>query len=94
MHKATFLLAPLMLAACATTTAGGSEPSGACDAGKVQSALGQPFTVELGADVESTSGARASRVIRPGQAVTMDYRLDRLNIELDAADKIVSLRCG
>ena len=40
------------------------------------------------------SGARTVRVIRPGDAVTMDYRQDRLNIELDADGKIVRFNCG
>ena len=84
-----------LLSACAaTTTASGGEAAGLCNAASVQSALGRPFTVELGADLEGKSGARTSRVIRPGQAVTMDYRPDRLNVELDAADKVSGLKCG
>jgi len=35
-----------------------------------------------------------ARVIRPGQPVTMDYNPLRLNILLDADDRIVGLRCG
>jgi hypothetical protein len=34
------------------------------------------------------------RVIRPGQAVTMDYSAQRLNVELDKADRVARLSCG
>jgi hypothetical protein len=33
-------------------------------------------------------------VIRPGQAVTMDYRGDRVNIKLNESDANVGIRCG
>lgn len=65
-----------------------------CDPGKVQNHIGHSFTVAMGNQIQQQAGARSTRVIRPGQAVTMDYRSDRLNIELDAQDKIVAIRCG
>ncbi len=34
------------------------------------------------------------RIIRPGEAVTMDYREDRTNIELDGNDRVVRVYCG
>jgi hypothetical protein len=40
------------------------------------------------------TGATIVRIVRPGEAVTMDYREDRLTLELDAAGKVVSARCG
>jgi hypothetical protein len=33
------------------------------------------------------------RHIRPGTQVTMDFRADRLNIDIDAAEKITDFRC-
>lgn len=35
-----------------------------------------------------------TRIMRPGQPVTMDFIPDRLNVLLDAADRIVGFRCG
>ncbi|WP_280571239.1 I78 family peptidase inhibitor [Chromohalobacter sp. 296-RDG] len=32
--------------------------------------------------------------MRPDQAVTMDYRADRLNVKLDDQDTIDELTCG
>lgn len=34
------------------------------------------------------------RIIRPGDAVTMDYRADRINFNLDSNDKIESITCS
>jgi hypothetical protein len=34
------------------------------------------------------------RRIHPGDQVTMDFRADRLNIDIDAKGKITGLRCG
>jgi len=34
------------------------------------------------------------RVIRPGDAVTLDYRPDRLNVRLDDDDVISEIGCG
>jgi hypothetical protein len=39
-------------------------------------------------------GAKRVRVIRPGQAVTMDYLPQRLNIETDDNGIVRRLRCG
>lgn len=39
-------------------------------------------------------GARPIRWIHPGEAVTQDYSLNRLNVMIDESDRITSLRCG
>lgn len=42
-----------------------------------------------------TRGAIATiRVIRPGDNVTMDYRTDRLNVELGENDIVTRIYCG
>jgi hypothetical protein len=40
------------------------------------------------------SNARIARVLTPDTAATMDFREDRLNIELDDQRRIAGLRCG
>ena len=40
------------------------------------------------------AGATRARVLKPGQAVTMEFDGARLNLEVDADDKVVALRCG
>ncbi|GAA0584483.1 I78 family peptidase inhibitor [Caenispirillum bisanense] len=34
------------------------------------------------------------RVLKPGMAYTMDFRPDRLNVEVDGTGRILSVRCG
>jgi hypothetical protein len=65
-----------------------------CDASGLQNLIGKPFSEALKEQVLKDSGSRSVRVIRPGQAVTQDYGLQRVNIELDAQEKVISVRCG
>lgn len=96
-----------LLGACATqpeTTSGGGTGAGApaaapaqegqCNAEAVQGLVGQAHSETLSAEALRLSGARTLRVIKPGMAVTMDYRMDRLNLELDDGGKVVAARCG
>ena len=87
------------LAGCATTEEKGLDASGndvryACDATRVQGLIGQTATQALGTEAVRGSGSRTMRWISPGMAVTMDYREDRLNIEIDAAGTISRVTCG
>lgn len=60
-------------------------PQDACNAGAHAARIGTPI-----AGWEPPAG---SRVIRPGDAVTEDLRRDRLNVLLDANDRITALEC-
>jgi hypothetical protein len=42
----------------------------------------------------SVSLPKGTRIIYPGQAVTMDYREDRLNIKIGKLDRIEQVFCG
>jgi hypothetical protein len=66
----------------------------ACDAAPVQAMVGQVATQALGTEAVRASGARTMRWIRPGEAVTMDYRTDRLNMHLDAQNRVTRITCG
>ena len=90
---------PMLIAACATVSSGENPPqevgaNGACTTEGLQELAGQPATSELGAEAMRRSGARALRWIRPGDAVTMDYRQDRLNVRLDAENRVEGFDCG
>ena len=65
-----------------------------CNAAPAQGLLGRPASPALAAEAQRLSGARVWRWLRPGQIVTMEYRADRLNIRLDARDKVEGLSCG
>lgn len=94
MQAALTLALSAGLAACTTTESPPSPPAeaGACNADAAQSLVGKPAS--SAEEARAASGARAMRVVRPGQAVTMDYRPDRLNVELDASDIVVRISCG
>lgn len=73
--------------------AAGQVPPVACDATRAEAYVGRNGTA-VADEARTAAGARTVRVIAPGQAVTMDFRPDRLNIETDAAGDIVTVRCG
>ena len=65
-----------------------------CDASRARGLVGRSATRELGEEALRLTGAGALRWIPPGAVVTMDYREDRLNIELDGRNKVTKVRCG
>ena len=92
----------LMTGACTTPAAGieepvpvhGDTPGYHCEAGPAQSLVGRQATSDLGSEALRLTGARTIRWIQPGQAVTMDYREDRLNIALDGRNRVERVTCG
>ena len=68
--------------------------AGNCNADAGQFAVGQTYTDRIAEAVRSRSGARIARPLRAGQVVTMEYAGDRINITLDAADRVTGVRCG
>lgn len=66
----------------------------ACSTARLGNLVGQQATQTLGAETVRASNARTLRWIRPGMAVTMDYRTDRLNIHLDNQNRITRVNCG
>lgn len=83
--------APVSSAPAATPVADASKR---CDAASAQSAVGKTASQEVVDQAVADSGSSTARVIKPGQPVTMDYREDRLNIEVDAGNVVTAVRCG
>jgi len=95
--KAIALIAlPLSLAACSYERPAPGTGTGIreCNADRVQPLVGREAKPQVIDRAKQRSGARTVRVIKPGMAVTMDYRSDRLNVELDEVNTIKALRCG
>ncbi len=65
-----------------------------CDATPVQGLVGQTLEEATAEQARVDTGAKSVRVLEPGQMVTMEFDGERLNIEVDAARKIIALRCG
>jgi hypothetical protein len=81
------LVLPL-LAACVEPVM--DEPDrNACGAAALQGLVGQPEAV-----LASMTLTVPVRVIRPGQAVTMDFNPSRLNFDIDERGRIARIWCG
>ncbi len=86
----TFLL-PLALIACVEVPVP-VDPApieNACGAAELQGLVGRDAAV-----LQTMRFGQTVRIIRPGTAVTMDYIVERLNIEIDANEKISRVNCG
>lgn len=101
MPRSAMLAAPLLLALAACQNEGPADlppppqplTEDACGASKLGRFLGAEAN-RVTREIASIVGERNIRVIRPGDAVTMDYRPDRLNVELSEQGTITRLRCG
>ena len=87
MKKIAFTM---VLAACAETLP--PVPAAAqdtCNAGNYAELIGQDATA-----LELVLILGKVRVIRPGDAVTMDFLTDRINFQIDANERISAITCG
>lgn len=64
-------------------------PPDTCQMAAHQSLIGQ-----VGADIDRATLPQGARVICHDCVVTMDYRADRLNVDLGADGKVTRLHCG
>lgn len=65
-----------------------------CDPARVQAMLGEVASTELAAQARDAAGAHTVRTLAPGQAVTREYAEGRLNLQLDAQQRVVRAYCG
>lgn len=109
LHRTlTIMAAALILAGCAGSASTSSaptrdeapepptmsQPDDACGAQQVQGYVGEAYTEALGERLEQESGAGDVRVKRPGQAHTLEYRADRLDVSVDDVGVIQAVQCG
>jgi hypothetical protein len=85
--RATLIFSALLLAACQAPVVDAPSED-ACGASALQHLVGAPV-----AAAEGVSAPGSVRIIRPNQAITMDYRTDRLNLDLDSRDRITRVYC-
>ncbi|RPD85252.1 Elastase inhibitor AFLEI Flags: Precursor [Luteimonas sp. 100069] len=73
----------------------GAEPEATpCDTEALQSLIGEQGSEAVYARATQESGASSYRALGPSDMATMDFRPDRLNIDLDADGRITGFRCG
>lgn len=99
MKRIAAMLAPALLAGCATTNAeepgtAPAEPTAECRNEALAGFIGQTADADLGARMLAATGARTLRWVAPGMMVTQDFRADRLTVHYDAAMKVTSASCG
>ncbi|MEO5494362.1 MAG: I78 family peptidase inhibitor [Sphingomonas sp.] len=88
------LLAVALGGCAAVAPLPGPPLRGKCSTARLEEFVGKTLTVDLIHEAMVRAGVKDSRGIRPGQAVTMDYRADRLNIYTDAKGSIERFSCG
>jgi len=66
----------------------------ACNAEPAQRFIGQALSPVLVEEARKIAGAKSARVLRPGQAVTMEFNPARLNVEVDRREAVTAIRCG
>ena len=96
------LLVALSLAGCSSKP--DAEPvsqapdttvsDGRCDAAGGQFAIGQQASAALLAQAKSKAGAQEARFVGPNEMVTLEYRSTRVNLNTDAAGKVMRVSCG
>lgn len=96
MKSTLAAMAPLLLIACTdmvpTPFEGPTVPPAdqdGCNAAQHANMIGQDATA-----LERVLLMGPVRVIRPDDAVTMDYRPDRINFMIDAENQVSSITCG
>jgi hypothetical protein len=92
------LVAPALLAACATAPAAtpvhGVTPGHKCDPAGTGRFIGQPGTQVTGAAIKRATNAAVLRWAPPGVMLTMDFREDRVTVYLGPDKKITKINCG
>ncbi len=99
LAHAASTLAILLIAACSTAQPQAKDvaaaPTAPAACRQEAAAVLTGKTRISDADARQATGASIVRQVQPGQPVTMDYRLERVTIETDAASgKIVRAYCG
>ncbi len=97
MRHLTLALATVPLAAC---TANMTDPpivgdtAALCRSDPLASYVGQAASQQLGARMLRETGARTIRWVPKGGMVTMDFRGDRLTVQLDESNRVERASCG
>lgn len=77
-----------------TSSAPAPAPKQICNAQPAQSFVGRTNTSQNLEQARQRAGAGMARVLHPGQATTMEFNAERLNLEVDATGRILAVRCG
>ncbi|MDR2871279.1 MAG: Elastase inhibitor AFLEI Flags: Precursor [Xanthomonadaceae bacterium] len=65
-----------------------------CDASQAEGLVGKAADPDAAEQARIDTGAKEVRILKPDQAVTLEFNGDRLNIEVDEYNIVTSVRCG
>ncbi|WP_407494412.1 I78 family peptidase inhibitor [Pseudooceanicola sp. MF1-13] len=91
MKHVLFALPITLMAGCAVAEAEADPAVDQCHASEFQSLVGERVSDALEAGLEPGPDVR---IFQSGAMLTMDHRMDRLNVEFDNLDKIIGIYCG
>jgi hypothetical protein len=72
----------------------GQPPQNRCDAQAAQFLVGQPFGADTLARALAAAGADTARMLRPDSMITKEYTAGRLNVTVDANNRVTRVHCG
>ncbi|MFJ4433373.1 I78 family peptidase inhibitor [Pseudomonas sp. NPDC089395] len=95
------LLITAVLAGCSTggNTGGGNAPAatgndGRCEASGAEFAIGKQGSADLLEQARKASGSQMARILKPHDVVTLEYRSERLNLNVDERGVVTRVNCG
>ncbi|MFK0309803.1 I78 family peptidase inhibitor [Pseudomonas sp. NPDC090233] len=95
------LLVAAVLAGCSTGgNSGGDAPAaaagndGRCEASGADFAIGKQSSAELLEQARKASGSQMARILKPRDVVTLEYRSERLNLNVDEQGVVTRVNCG
>ena len=106
MFRTRAMLATLavaaVLAGCSTggNSGGGDAPAaaagndGRCEASGADFAIGKQGSAELLEQARKASGSQMARILKPHDVVTLEYRSERLNLNVDDKGVVTRVNCG
>ncbi|MFR0672114.1 I78 family peptidase inhibitor [Enterobacterales bacterium AW_CKDN230030176-1A_HGKHYDSX7] len=100
------LLVAAALTGCSTGGGGASDDHGAtpapttaendgrCSAAGADFAMGKAASAVLLEQARKASGAQYARILKPDDLVTLEYRSERLNLNVDRQGRVTRVNCG
>lgn len=69
-------------------------PQAQCHADGAKFAVGEPASAQLETAARVRAGAESVRILKPNQVVTLEFNGGRLNLVVDARNRVTAVRCG
>ncbi|WP_460415755.1 I78 family peptidase inhibitor [Pseudomonas sp. microsymbiont 2] len=96
------LLVASVLAGCSTggSSGGSSAPvapagnDGRCEASGADFTIGKPASPALLEQARKASGSQMARILTPHDVITLEYRSERLNLNVDDKGVVTRVNCG